>query len=67
MKKIFGIAFILLISLSGCNTEEDYIYWTEKTDNQIERLDGANINYEIREGEIWVREKDMDKVLACCT
>ncbi|MFJ5624849.1 hypothetical protein ACIQD3_19480 [Peribacillus loiseleuriae] len=67
MKKLLVITFVSLILLSGCNTEDEYIYWTEKTDNQIQRLDGANIKYEIKGGEIWVREKDMSKVVACCS
>ncbi|MCT8140244.1 hypothetical protein H1D32_22615 [Anaerobacillus sp. CMMVII] len=70
MKKLLVlvvVTFSLVIILSSCNTEENYIYWTDKTENQIQRLDHSNIKYEIREGEIWVREKDMDKVLACCT
>lgn len=66
MKKLLTITFLLLIVLTGCSTEE-YIYWTEQTDNQIERLDGANIKYEIREEEIWVSEKDMRRVVACCS
>lgn len=53
--------------LSGCNTEEKYIYWTEKTDNQIQRLDDANIKYEIKAKEIWINENDMSKVVACCS
>ena len=67
LKKLLVIAFVSLILLSGCNKEDEYIYWTEKTDNQIQRLNGANIKYEIKEGEIWVREKDMSKVVACCS
>lgn len=53
----------LLITISACST----IYWTEKTDNQIERLNQANINDEIRDGEIWIREEGIRKVVACCS
>jgi hypothetical protein len=58
---------VLLITLSACNKKENYTYWTEKTDNQIKRLDEANIKYEIREGEIWVKEDDMEEVVVCCS
>lgn len=47
--------------------EGEYIYWTAKTENQIQRLDGASVKYEIVGEEIWVRDKDMSKVLACCS
>lgn len=67
MKKIFAITLVLFITLSSCSTNETYTYWTDKTDNQIQRLDKANIKYQIKDGEIWVREKDMDKVVACCS
>ena len=69
MKKQFVIitVIVILIMLSACNKEENYTYWTGKTDNQIERLDKANIKYEIRDNEIWVKEKDMFKVVACCS
>lgn len=67
MKKLLTICFVLLITLSGCNTEGNYIYWTDKTENQIKRLYKSNIKYEIRAGEIWVKENDLDKVVACCS
>jgi hypothetical protein len=54
-----------LICLIAEDCRDTFIYWTEKTDNQIERLDKANINFEIRHGEIWIREKDIRKVMAC--
>jgi hypothetical protein len=50
--------------MSACTKVENFTYWTEKTDNQIQRLDKANIKYEIREGEIWVKEEDMKKVVS---
>lgn len=65
---VMTLVFVML--LFGCNSKDDedkYVYWTEKTESQIERLDDANINYEIKDGEIWVREKDMFKVVACCS
>lgn len=67
--RMLVITFVLVIFLFGCNSNENdnYVYWTEKTDNQLERLDEANINYEIKNGEIWVREKDMFEVVACCS
>lgn len=39
----------------------------KRENNQIKRLDKSNFKYEIRAGEIWVREKDLDKVVACCS
>jgi hypothetical protein len=65
--KLIYLTLVLFILLSGCSVEEEYAYWAEKTDNQIQRLDEANIKYEIREGEIWVREKDLSRVVICCS
>ncbi|MBT2680459.1 hypothetical protein J7E38_15720 [Bacillus sp. ISL-35] len=64
MKKI---TIFLLITLTACNAEEPLTYWTDSTENQIQRLDEAKIKYEVRDGEIWVREKDLKKVAACCS
>ncbi len=58
---------IVVMILSACTSKDTYIYWTEKTDNQIQQLDQVKINYEIRHGEIWIREKDTRKVVACCS
>ena len=66
MKLIF-LTLVLFFLLSGCNAEEEYTYWTEKTDNQIQLLDEAIINYEIREGEIWIRDRDFSRILICCS
>ncbi|UYZ22475.1 hypothetical protein [Mesobacillus jeotgali] len=67
MMKKLTLSLCLLVVLAACNTEESYTHWTDRTDNQIQRLDEAGIKYEIREGEIWVSEKDMKKVVACCS
>ncbi|WP_102261079.1 hypothetical protein [Mesobacillus jeotgali] len=67
MKKKLALGFFIVITLTACNQKEPYAYWTGRTDNQIQRLDEAGIKYEIREGEIWVREKDLKKVMACCS
>jgi hypothetical protein len=66
MKKLI-LSFCALIILAACNAKESYTYWTDRTDNQILRLDEAGIKYEIRAGEIWVREKDLKRVMACCS
>jgi hypothetical protein len=63
MKKIFSITIIVIGLLFGCSPAAEYIYWTEETENQLQRLNEAKINYEIRNGEIWVKERDMDKVI----
>lgn len=67
MKKLLLITFVSIMLLSGCSTEDEYIYWTEKTDNQMQCLDGSNIKYEIRDGEIWVKEKDTSNVVVFCS
>jgi hypothetical protein len=67
MKKYLAICFVLLTILSACNTDGNYVYWTVETENQIQRLDDAKVEYVLKEGEIWVREDDMYKVIACCT
>lgn len=67
---LVGVIVLILITLSACstgNSSDTFIHWTEKTDNQMERLDQSNIIYEIRHGEIWIREKDIRKVVACCS
>ncbi|WP_230501396.1 hypothetical protein [Sutcliffiella rhizosphaerae] len=55
----------------ACKTEEisneNFVHWTEKTDNQLQRLDEARIKYEIRDMEIWINEKDLDKAVVCCS
>lgn len=66
MKKLI-LSLSVLIILAACNEKEPYTYWTDRTDNQILRLDEAGIKYEIREGEIWVRQKDLKRVMACCS
>ncbi|MBT2642812.1 hypothetical protein J7I80_11285 [Bacillus sp. ISL-41] len=66
MKKLI-LSFSVLIILAACNAKEPYTYWTDRTDNQILRLDEAGIKYEIRAGKIWVREKDLKRVMACCS
>ncbi|MGD6792146.1 hypothetical protein [Sutcliffiella horikoshii] len=69
MKKLIITGLISLIILCACSSQSNgpYVYWTEKTDNQIQQLDQVKINYEIRHGEIWIREKDTRKVVACCS
>jgi hypothetical protein len=59
------LSFCLLLSLAACNKKERFTYWTDRTDNLIQRLNEAMIKYEIREGEIWVFNKDLEKVVAC--
>jgi hypothetical protein len=61
------ITIFLLITLASCNPDESFTYWTDSTENQIQRLDEAEIRYEIRDGEIWVIEEDLKKVMACCS
>ncbi len=58
---------MILLTLSACSSAETYTFWTEESIQQIQRLNEANIRYEIRNGEIWVSEGDMDKVVACCS
>lgn len=69
MKKLIATGLFSLIILSACSSQSSgiYVYWTEKTDNQIQRLNQAKIKYEIRHGDIWIREKDTRKVVACCS
>ncbi|MEA3318557.1 MAG: hypothetical protein U9Q88_00925 [Bacillota bacterium] len=70
MNKFLAIILLALLTLSACssaNSSSTYVCWTEKTDNQIQRLNQAKISYEIRHGDIWIREKDTRKVVACCS
>lgn len=68
MKRFLVITFFSLLFLSGCSPSADhYINWTDTTGGQTERLDEANIKYEIREGQVWIRERDLDKAVRCCS
>jgi hypothetical protein len=67
LKKKLALSFLIVITLTACNQNESYTNWTDSTDNQTQRLDEAGIKYEIREGEIWIREKDLKKAVACCS
>ncbi|MBT2684726.1 hypothetical protein [Bacillus sp. ISL-37] len=67
MRKKLALSFFIVITLTACTQNESYTHWTDSTDNQTQRLDEARIKYEIREGEIWVREKDLKKAVACCS
>ena len=67
LKKQFAMGLLIIISLTACNPKETYTYWTERTDNQIQRLNEGKIKYEIRDGAIWVRDKDLKKAMACCS
>jgi len=70
MNNLITAGLISLLILSACSTENSsgtYVQWTEQTDNQIQRLNQAKIKYEIRHGDIWIREKDNRKVVACCS
>ncbi|WP_144480137.1 hypothetical protein [Cytobacillus oceanisediminis] len=58
------IIIFLLITLASCNPDESLTNWTDTTENQLPRLDEAKIKYEIRDAQIWVREKDLKKVMA---
>ena len=68
MKRLLVISFVSLMLLSGCNPSATYyIDWSEATENQIQRLDEANIKYDVREGKIWIRETDLNEVVECCS
>jgi uncharacterized membrane protein len=58
------IIIFLLITLASCNPDKSFTYWTDTTENQLPRLDEAKIKYEIRDAQIWVRKKDLKKVMA---
>lgn len=66
MKKIL-LCLVLIILLVGCNGDKHYVYWTDISESQLLRLDAANIQYMTRGEEIWIREKDLNKVVACCS
>ena len=67
MKIKLILSLSVLVLLAACNAEESYTHWTDSTENQTQRLDEAGIKYEIREGEIWVRDKDLKKAVVCCS
>ncbi|WP_066157120.1 hypothetical protein [Halalkalibacter krulwichiae] len=67
MKTPLMLISLSLLLLSSCQTEQHYVYWTDLSENQLERLDDANISYQVRNGEIWVKEKEMMRVVACCS
>lgn len=57
----------LFIFLTGCSEEKNYVYWTVTESSQIKRLEEAQIDFIIKNGEIWVNEEDMKKVVVCCS
>ncbi|WP_155972058.1 hypothetical protein [Paenibacillus sp. Soil522] len=61
--------FALFLFLSACNNSDKakYVYWTVETENQIERLERAEVDYKIQNREIWVKENDVKKAVQCCT
>lgn len=67
MKKA-TIIFLMLLSLSGCYAEkEKYMYWAEESDSMIKRLNDAEIEYQIKDGEIWMTEGESYKAVQCCS
>lgn len=68
MKTYIGSILLITTLLASCGTHEDvYVNWTKESDSTTQRLNDANIHYEIRDGEIWIREKDMTDAVICCT
>ncbi|WP_203334758.1 hypothetical protein [Planococcus beigongshangi] len=68
MKRLLVTGFVSLTLLSGCNPSATYyIDWSDTSEDQIQRMDEANIKYDIRDGQIWIRERDLDKAAACCS
>lgn len=71
MNKTLNIFFITsFLILSGCSSNiknENFISFGEKTDNLIERLEKANIEYKVQGNEIHIKEKDLKRATNCCT
>ncbi|MDS9471272.1 hypothetical protein [Sporosarcina pasteurii] len=65
MKK--AVMILLLMILMGCQSQSEFIYWTDVTENQIQRLNDAKLKYEVRDGQVWIKESDMFKVVTCCS
>lgn len=68
LNKFLTVGLLLLIPLTGCSPEDsNFIHWADKTESQIKRLENSNIKYELRNNEIWIKEKDLDKAVSCCS
>ncbi|MFC4559262.1 hypothetical protein ACFO3D_13770 [Virgibacillus kekensis] len=67
------VGLALIIFLIGCSNQPtaDYEYWKDKTQNLVFRLNKANIDYIIKEGEdgtqeVWVNKEKFEEVEECC-
>ncbi|OEH92371.1 hypothetical protein [Bacillus solimangrovi] len=79
IKRMFSLLVSLVIILEGCNTtnsqQDDFNIWiddstsTQETkESAIERLNNANIDYKVDdEGNILIKESDIDKAVICCS
>ncbi|MDX5475635.1 MAG: hypothetical protein LPK00_08850 [Bacillaceae bacterium] len=67
LKIVVYITIVLLLTACQQNESEKFTYWTDESSNQLQRLEKAKIKYEIRNEEIWINEKDLMKVVACCS
>ncbi|MFD1032981.1 hypothetical protein ACFQ1X_16245 [Metaplanococcus flavidus] len=62
------ILSILFLQACGVSDEKDYeVSWGDYSDSAVERLEENNIDYEVRNQVIFIKEKDLNKAQDCCS
>ncbi|MBM7097596.1 hypothetical protein JSY36_17825 [Bacillus sp. H-16] len=61
------LAGTMCFVLFASEEESRYVEWASHSESQIQRLQDAIIMFEVRDGTIWIKEKDVTKAVMCCT
>lgn len=68
MKRIMLILCVFILSACGSNGEISYdAEWGDYSDSNVKTLEENNINYEVKDGVIFIEEKDLNKAQNCCS
>lgn len=66
------IILFLIVGISqACDSNkeeaEHEVNWGEYNDSSVERLKENRIDYKIKDGNIYIQEKDLSKAQNCCS
>ncbi|RNA66971.1 hypothetical protein [Alteribacter keqinensis] len=67
MKRIAVILCFVILTACSAGDENDDVQWGEYSDSAVQRLEYSNIDYEVKDGQIFIREKDVNKAQSCCS
>lgn len=70
MKKVFIFVLSATLFLQGCSangSDQEFVEWGEYSTSQEERLKKNRIEFRVEDEKIYIKEKDIDKVVACCS